>query len=74
MEQSLKKDPEKAMFSTEALLNLDPVGFVASVKGRAVQQFSSELGLEPDLAMEAVALAGAFAAGMATVFPRYVIN
>ena len=74
MEQSLKKDPATAMFSTEALLNLDPVGFVASIKGRAVQQFSSELGLEPDLAMEAVTLAGAFAAGLATIFPRLTID
>ena len=59
------------MFSTEALFNLDPVGFVSSIKGRAIQQFSSELGLEPDLAMEAVAIAGAIAAGLATIFPRY---
>ena len=72
VEQSLKSDSETSMFSTKALLNLDPAGFVASFKGRAIQQFSSELGLEPDLAMEAVAIAGAIAAGLATIFPRYI--
>ena len=70
VEESLKKDTATAMFSTKALLNLDLVGFVASIKGRAIQQFSSELGLEPDLAMEAVAITGAIAAGLATIFPR----
>ena len=70
VEESLKKDTATAMFSTKALLNLDLVGFVASIKGRAIQQFSSELGIESDLAMEAVAITGAIAAGLATIFPR----
>ena len=74
MEQSLKSDSATAMFSTKVLLDLDLVGFVASLKGRAIQQFSSELGIEPDLAMEAVAITGAIAAGLATIFPRYINN
>ena len=68
--KSVKSDPGTEMFSTKALQSWDWAAFAASFKGRAVQQFSAELGIAPDVAMEAVAVAGAAVSGMATVFPR----
>ena len=60
------------MFSTKALQSWDWAAFAESFKGRGIQQFSAELGLAPDVAMEAVAVAGAAVSAMATVFPRFL--
>jgi hypothetical protein len=60
---------DTVFFDRGAVGSGNVLAFLASVKGRGVQQTAVFLGLSPALAMEAVAIAGAVVAAIVTLCP-----